>query len=624
MIGGGTPPDTLGVLDAMPVAVAVADLRQADAPLVYVNAAFCELTGYPADEVLGRNCRFLQPPEADSHAVKAIARAVAAAEPWDTVLLNAARDGTRFWNALYLTPLRADDGTATHMVAVQRDVTARVRAERQNAAKTEFLANMSHEIRTPLNTVVGSASALRGDAMTPEQASRARAIEDAANMLAAIVRDVVDFAKLEAGQISVERHRFDPAHHLRQAAELKREEAEAKGLRFKVFIDTELPEAAVGDHNRLRQIVANYLSNAVKYTREGEVRLSAEVEAWQGETVWLDVGVADTGQGIPESRREQVFQRFTPLHEESEAGGFGLGLSICRGLAGAMGGRVGFESTEGRGSRFWVRLPLETVAADLGTDAARLPEDAGLDHSAAPPRVLLAEDVASNRQMMADLLGRMGISPVIACDGQEAVETAARQPFDLILLDLRMPRLDGLGAARRLGAGQPETPPVAVLTADVTREQRERAAAAGAAEVLDKPVTLQGLANAIARWTWHPSTPGGTSHSGSTTIARDGFLAAMAAEDGAKAARFAAQTRGDLDSRMAELDRALAAGDLTEAAELAHAMKSVAAQADGHELADALRALERACRDDARAATDAAERVRAALARFTSALRAWG
>jgi signal transduction histidine kinase/ActR/RegA family two-component response regulator len=368
--------------------------------------------------------------------------------------------------------------------------------ERANAEKSRFLANMSHELRTPLNGVIAISETLSRQQETPRGKELAELIVASGRLLERVLTDILDFSKIEAGEIKLARDEFSMTTLVSRIAELHRASAETKGLAFHWTVAPEADRRFAGDTVRLTQVLSNLLSNAVKFTEAGEVRL--EVDA-AGGTVGFTV--ADTGIGFGEDVRERLFRRF----EQADAsirrrfGGTGLGLAISRSLVELMGGTIEVASEPGRGSTFSVQVPLEPVEGE----AEAVEEDPfeGFDISGA--RILLAEDHPTNQKVVQLVLGSVGIDPVIVENGREALEALQAARFDVVLMDMQMPELDGLSATSQLRAREREQSsprtPVIMLTANALDEHVKASLEAGADQHLSKPIRADALIEAIVR-----------------------------------------------------------------------------------------------------------------------------
>ncbi|MDO9473304.1 MAG: ATP-binding protein [Caulobacter sp.] len=372
---------------------------------------------------------------------------------------------------------------------------ALAQAEAANIAKSAFLATMSHEIRTPLNGVLGMAQAMAADELTDRQRERLMIIREAGATLTTVLNDVLDFSKIEAGKLDLVSVEFDLAGCLRTAAEPFGALAADKGLLFSVELSPETAGRFRGDPSRVRQIIGNLLSNAVKFTETGRVSLKA---AWRDGAA--RIVVEDTGPGLPFDQIDRLFSRFSQLDASTTRrhGGTGLGLSISRDLSRLMGGDILAVSEPGQGATFSVILPVER----LGEAAPARPVDAeqgAVEHNGL--RVLAAEDNRVNQIVLETLLAQVGITPVIKADGAQAVQAWADGDWDLILMDVHMPVLDGVGAvreirAREAAAGRRRTPVIA-LTANAMTHQVDALLACGMDLHVAKPIDAAILFRAI-------------------------------------------------------------------------------------------------------------------------------
>nr|WP_295109436.1 PAS domain-containing hybrid sensor histidine kinase/response regulator [uncultured Caulobacter sp.] len=376
---------------------------------------------------------------------------------------------------------------------------ARELAEAAMAARQDFLANMSHELRTPLTSILGFTDLLAASPLTSEQQRRLGRIHDAGTVLLDTLNDVLDFAKLEAGGVDLETRPFELRALLNKVSGIFEAQALAKGLDLALQVDPACPDWLEGDADRLRQVLVNFLGNAIKFTGAGSVTLSAKyrVGASAG-SARLELAVSDTGVGVPAAMLETVFERFAQAGPEvaRKFGGTGLGLAISKEIVQLMGGEIGVDSIAGQGARFWCVLDLALAAAPehRETEAAQ--------DTMRPLNLLVADDNEANRELIGTLVRAMGHEVDVVADGFAAVEAAASGGYDLILMDVQMPRMDGLTATRAIRAlgGDTAATPIIALTANVLPDQVAFYRASGMDDHVGKPINPRELLLKIAQW----------------------------------------------------------------------------------------------------------------------------
>jgi signal transduction histidine kinase len=381
----------------------------------------------------------------------------------------------------------------------------REKAEIANRVKSQFLATMSHEIRTPLNAVMGMLELLESTDLTEEQKGYASVSRASAEALLTLLQDILDLSRIEAEKLALERVPFSLQATIGQAVALFAPIAREKGLAFDFFVDPQIPPRLMGDANRIRQILANLVGNAIKFTEEGQVKIALQRVGDDPKTAELHFLVQDTGPGLSGEFRERLFEPFTQADASitRRYGGSGLGLSICARLVELMGGRIWVESEEGKGSSFFFSLTLDIAGAEA--DLAEAEANSGLDRELAirlPLSILLVDDIDTNRQVALEGLARMGYQVEVAANGFEAVERAQKQPYDLIFMDIQMPGMDGIEAARIIlsATDSEHRPRIIAVSGHALEKDREACLAAGLVDFLIKPFKMQELQSMVEKW----------------------------------------------------------------------------------------------------------------------------
>jgi len=474
------------------------------------------------------------------------------------------------------------------------DVTERKRIEREMAqardaaeagirARTEFLAVMGHEIRTPINGIVGAAGLLAEMRLNAEQQDYVRVIRDSSEHLSSLIQNVLDFSLLDAGRLELDDVAFDPAALIGGTIAMLLDQARAKGLILVAETAPDLPARISGDPARLRQILVNLIGNGIKFTETGGVTVTARMHAAEPGTAMLEVSVGDTGIGIDPDNAGRLFSAFTQVDgsKSRRFDGSGLGLAICRHLVTLMGGTIEVESTPGRGSVFGFSARLKLLPAEPARAATPVPAPS----TSRPLRVLLAEDNPTNRHVATRMLTRMGHRVDQVEDGARAVVAASIADYDVILMDVMMPDVDGLAATRMIRAG---TPPrsrawIVGLTANSQASDREACEAAGMDDFVTKPVTMERLRAVLehngprAAGTGHPVGHPVEAPADVTEVLDTGFLASLAGDIGGEGVvEMLRIFLEDAPSHMMAIRHAMTSGAIQTVRREAHALAGAA------------------------------------------------
>jgi PAS domain S-box-containing protein len=578
----------------------------------HISRSCRELLGYEPEELIGSS------PLANVHAddlpsmMRCIGELKAGNDRATSTHRLQHKDGRWVWCEAHWRLVRNDAGEGVGFVASVRNVEQRKSAERElvqarmdaerakrdaeraSAAKSEFLATVSHEIRTPLNGIAGYTGLLLKDAdLTPSQARYADRIRTASAALKTVVDDILDFSKIEAGQIALDPVAFRPRKLVDDVMSIVRGSSIGRGLRIESRVAPDLPELVLGDENRLRQVLLNLMNNAVKFTPAGEVVLHVEDRGPGRTGRRIRFRVRDTGIGIAPDQQARLFQRFSQIDGTiaRRYGGTGLGLAISQQLVGLMGGEIQVDSRQGRGSEFAFEIALQPAIDVEIDDGGAHPHHQGCGRRT----ILVVEDVEVNRELALTVLRAAGHVVDAAVNGEEAIEKVANEEYDLVLMDIQMPGMDGIAATRGIRAlgGTRSRLPIVAMTANVLPEQIAAIRAAGLNDHVGKPFEPQDLDRVIARWACGAERPP-EAYAAPAAMTEDGSASVF----GKLVSVIGRETcMVLLDSFERDLRERLVGErpDREELARDAHALKGEAGQLGFDELAAACRDLEDAC-----------------------------
>ena len=475
-------------------------------------------------------------------------------------------------------------------------IAARLRTEWERAdaatrAKSDFLAMMSHEIRTPLSGVLGMLHLLLDTPLSERQRHYAETIRESGEALLGILNDILDFSKMEAGKLELQPVDFDLEGVVASVTTLLGSKAQEKHIVLEGRLAADVPRALRGDAGRLRQVLLNLVGNAIKFTDAGAVRVDV---ARVDDHPTLRFAVADTGIGIPEDAQQRLFQEFSQVNHSSgrRFGGTGLGLAISRKIIGAMGGEIGVDSVKDRGSTFWFTVAFDLAVGDVTPEAPHTQ----VPRAEVPLRVLVAEDNRVNQEVAAGLLRQCGHQVEVVADGRAAIEAVRAGTYDVVLMDLHMPGIDGFEATRKirgLSGGKGDVPIIA-LSASSLRDSAERARAAGMNAHLVKPINPAALAAALADYT-RPAAAGVTVSPHPGAVDEEHLRLLVDALGAAKVEELVAQLPQDAGLHSERLFEAQALGDLAGVRAAAHSLSGMAASLGLTALSELTGAIEEAC-----------------------------
>ncbi|MDX1737232.1 MAG: ATP-binding protein, partial [Alphaproteobacteria bacterium] len=496
-------------------------ITDANGSIEWVNNGFTRLTGYTRDEVLGKKPgKLLQGPETDQTTIARIRDAIDAKLPFHEEIVNYSKKGRLYWTEIICTPIKDQKGNVSGFVAIQNDVTerkqdlqnlieARQKAEAANSAKTNFLATMSHEIRTPLNGILGMTEIIANSDLNDDQREKLRTVQHSGKILLAIINDVLDMSKIEAGAIELEHTAFNLKDLLSGSVSAVNSLAMEKGLKFIVRESGKCPEMLLGDPVRIRQVIWNLLSNAIKFTESGSVTMDISCsynnfrsKVNKNSDIVFKITVADTGKGIEDSRQDLIFKPFTQEDNTitRSFGGTGLGLSITKNIIELMQGSISLTSKVNKGTTFEVYLPLD-IAKTAALAEHLMISSVSSDIKLKEHDILIAEDNETNALIARAFIDKLGQKTRVAENGRIAVDEVQKRKPDLIFMDIHMPEMNGLEATEKIRAQYAKSElPIIGLTAEAFKDRHEEFLATGMDAVITKPFTENEIKNILIKY----------------------------------------------------------------------------------------------------------------------------
>lgn len=481
-------------------------LNQPGPRVVWCNKAFTDMTGYRSDEIIGHTPRIMHGPETDQRTRDRIRNKLKSWEPVHEEILNYKKDGTPFWVDLNIHPVADSTGWVYYWVAIQRDVTAHKRRTEilaNSPTKPVFINHLAHEIRTPLNGIMGYIELLQQTELSEQQAGYLEVLNSASHLLLGLINNILDLARLESQEAVLNESNFNLHDCLHTCINIMAGWAQTKKLRLTVNIHPKTPVYVCGDSLRLRQIILNILTNALKFTPEGSVTLSVRPSATAN---GIHISIDDTGIGVPKERLDAIFMEFVQASSETSRsfGGSGLGLNLSRRLARVMGGDIDITSTVGIGTTVVITLPLPAVAVlDPETiddpNVAKIRKNIGSGKS-----VMVVDDNPTNCELVANMLQKVGYDVDVADNGEAAINLALNgsKQYKAILMDIRMPGISGIGATKEIFArvrGR-DKPNIIACTADTMPESIAACETVGMCDHLIKPFRMHDLLERLEHW----------------------------------------------------------------------------------------------------------------------------
>ncbi len=618
--------------------------RDVDNIVRFINPADAEMHGYKAEDIIGRDVSVLGAPGARKKLTKEQLKDI---KTWARERVNVRRDGSMFPVHLISDVVLNEEGEPLGIVTTCEDITGRKQVEvelkeaKENAeaasrAKSEFMANMSHELRTPLNGIIGLTELLLGRGLPQTEREYMQMVAESAKMLLRIINDILDFSKIEAGKLELSTEPFSLTRVLRSVIEPLGVVARKKGLAVNLRVDDNVPPYLVGDGGRLRQTLFNLLGNAIKFTEAGvcAIQVSMLGDSPEGpDKASLLFSVTDTGIGIPPEKQDLIFGKFTQADQSVSRrfGGTGLGLAISQNIVLLMGGRIWVRSEPGKGSTFYFTAIFDIAKEPPVEEPLPQVEPPVCNLQGPALRVLLAEDNRINQVVACSFLERDCHSVRIAQNGAEALEALGSEPFDIVLMDVEMPVMDGIEATHHIRENRDgrfnAAIPIVALTAHALSGYREKLLGAGMDQYVSKPIVLEDLREAITKAMAGRMTLGELgagavvrTPKGDKVLDLEGMRRRLG-DDGPLIELTLGLFEGEAPLRFSALDEALKKRSASEGRVAAHSFKNLSLNVGADRLSALLLDIENLCADsDAEGASEMFSRVSAELAAVSAEL----
>lgn len=563
--------------------------------ITYANEKFCEISGYTLDELVGSDHRIVNSKHHPKEFFADMWRTISAGKAWRGEICNLAKNGSLYWVDSAIVPFKTGAGRIERYISIRYDITDKKRQEaklkEKSVAKDRFFATMSHEIRTPLGAVIGLNEILASTELSERQQELVGNMASSSSLLLQIINDILDLSKFESGKIDLNPEPTRVEDITKGLIQTMREKALEKGLSFDISVSSDVPQYVLVDTLRLKQVLINLTSNAIKFTSAGEVSVSVCAKHVSADNNMLRFCVADTGIGLSPEQIKMIFDEYRQADSTTtkKFGGTGLGLAICQRIVAAMGGKIWVESALGMGSRFYVEIACQSCSQGKYLELGQEEEhDLIYEVSKQKPKILLAEDYALNREIFRNMMGDLGFEAHVVDNGQRALEECRRNHYDLVFLDVQMPIMDGVTACQKIrehheNHGTPQ-PWIVALTANVFREDREQYFRAAFSDFLPKPFTRrslrQGLTNfgtgrsSFREFTGDENTYGHSSGvTGTNSIVAWDLLESAVGDDQEAASTMLATLFSDIKENVIEAETCTDNQDLARLFEVAHSGK---------------------------------------------------